>query len=128
MGSHFEGMSITEIRGMPRTIDATALMICGHRSKFAKEHQVAIALAQERYVREVFIRCPHWRRRKKRALGRALRHAVRTTDLGLYGCQPPMHSIRADWPDHVQRPGLLQRAQEINADLGRAVELLAVES
>lgn len=45
--------------------------------------QVHIALRQERYVREVLLRCPRWRRRKRAKLRRALTRATAVADFNL---------------------------------------------
>ena len=81
MSDNFDGMSLSEIRGMPMTAEATALHLAGllpHDKLKRQAGFVKVANAQAKYVRAVRDRCPHWRRRKKRALNRALAHADRT--------------------------------------------------
>lgn len=86
--SAFEGMNLREIRGMPMTAEATGVALSywippSRRRFVIHPLQVKIALRQERYVREVLLRCPRWRRVKARRLERALAHATTVADFNL---------------------------------------------
>lgn len=86
--SAFEGMSLREIRGMPMTAEATGIRLSywipvSKRRFTIHPMQVRIALRQERYVREVLLRCPRWRWGKRRRLQQALSYASTVADFNL---------------------------------------------
>jgi hypothetical protein len=85
MASHFDGMSLREIQGMPCTAEATAQHLAAALGPKlpAAASVFSVALAQECYVRRVFLRCPRWRKRKRRLLKGALGYAQRVSDINL---------------------------------------------
>lgn len=87
--SAFHGMSLREIKGMPMCGEATGVAMSYWWPASVRKHithplQAKIAFTQERYVRDVWERCPRWRWRKRAKLREALDHCERVTNLNLY--------------------------------------------
>jgi hypothetical protein len=84
MASHFDGMNLREIQGMPMTGEATGLQLAHALNGKRPFGLLQVALRQESYVRSCFLRCSTWRRRKRRQLRGALQYAERVTDINLH--------------------------------------------
>jgi hypothetical protein len=82
MPSQFDGMSVAEMNQMPCVAEATGqpiAVVLGQKPNMSAVFSVA--LAQEGYVRRVYLRCPPWRRRKRHALSGALKKARVVADV-----------------------------------------------
>jgi hypothetical protein len=83
MASHFDGMNLREIRGMPMVGEATGLQLAQIANGKRPFGMFEVALRQESYVRSCLRCCSACRRRKRRQLRAALDHAVLVTDANL---------------------------------------------